>query len=127
MAAESFVRVTHDGGLVDEYPLPLPMLPTYREMNLIKKVTGLVIGDVLRGMGNDPDADLALAMYAIKRERPDFDVAEAQALFDLPFGAIEIHFGDDIDAEEGGSPEAPRPESRADEPEHEPSKESLES
>jgi hypothetical protein len=98
MAAESFVRVTHDGGLVDEYPLPLPMLPTYREMNLIKKVTGLVIGDVLRGMGNDPDADLRARDVRDQAGRPDFDVAEAQALFDLPFGAIEIHFGDDIDA-----------------------------
>jgi hypothetical protein len=27
-----------------EYPLPLPLVPTYREANLIKRVTGLTIG-----------------------------------------------------------------------------------
>jgi hypothetical protein len=94
MAAESFVRVTHDGGLVDEYPLPLPMLPTYREMNLIKKVTGLTIGEIILGIGDDPDADFAVAVYAIKRANPEFGFEEAQALFDVPFGGIEIHFGE---------------------------------
>jgi hypothetical protein len=127
MAAESFVRVTHDGGLVDEYPLPLPMLPTYREMNLIKKVTGLTIGAIILGIGDDPDADFAVAVYAIKRANPEFGIEEAQALFDVPFGGIEIHFGEPDPEQEGGSPEVPRPESRADEPEHEPSNESPES
>lgn len=93
------------GTAVDEYPLPLPMIPTYREMNIIKRLTGLTIGEVIAGAGGDPDADMAVAIYAIKRENPAFSLREAERLFDLPFGAIEIDFGEV--PEEGGSPEAP--------------------
>lgn len=89
------------GDAVDEYPLPLPMVPTYREMNLIKRVTGLTIGEIIVGAGGDPDADFAVALYAMKRENPAFDERDAARLFDLPFGAIEIHFGEPEDEAPG--------------------------
>lgn len=104
--------VVRRGDAVDEYPLPLPMIPTYREMNLLKKVTGLTIGEIMLRMGEDPDADFAVAIFAMKRENPSFDQADAEKLFDLALGDIEIHFPPM--PEEGGSPEAPGLESEPD-------------
>ncbi len=86
--------VVKRGEAVDEYPLPLPMLPTYREMALIQRVTDLTFGEIISGAGGDnPVADYAVALYAIKREKPLFDAEDAGELLDLPYGAIEIHFG----------------------------------
>lgn len=103
--------VVKKGDAVDEYPLPLPFVPTYREMNLIKRVTDLSVLQILAGAGSDPDADFAVAIYAMKRERHEFSQADAEALFDLPFGAIEIHFEDAADevAEPDPLPESEQP------------------
>lgn len=99
--------VVRRGDAVDEYPLPLPFVPTYREMNLIKRVTDLSVLQILGGAGSDPDADFAVAIYAMKRERPDFSQADAEALFDLPFGGIEIHFDDPEPEVPGADPLPP--------------------
>jgi hypothetical protein len=119
------VLVKRDGS-VYEYPLPLPFVPTYREMNLIQKVTSLSVLEILARAGADPNADFAVAIYAIKRANPGFSEDDAEALYDLPFGAIEIHFDEadevaDPDPLSPGGEEPSESSSETDKPETSPS------
>jgi hypothetical protein len=118
--------VIKSGALAGEYPLPLPLVPTYREANLIKRVTGLTIGQLIaRFMADDPDADVGLVIFALKRARPNVEEDDIAELYDLDIGSLEIvlvaeqEAGDRPPAPSGG--EAPSEGSSAAEPPSSPS------
>jgi len=75
----------------EEYPLPSNF--TFREMNLIKRTTGLRAGELAEGFEKG-DTDVLLAFAAIARFRATGDAAY-ERLLDLDVQQIRIDFKED--------------------------------
>lgn len=115
--------VIRRGEAVDEYPLPLPIEPTYREMNLMENAIERPVGLILMFAGVSPTYDVAVAIYAMARERGrEFTGADSEDLLDLPMGAIEVVYADAVEVVPDETPlpvsgdSASRSDSAADKP-----------
>jgi hypothetical protein len=94
------------GEATEEYRLPLPFAPTYREMDLITDVTKMDYWSVLAGAGVEVKADVAVAIYAKARCKGGCTLEQANAIFDLPFGSIELVTLEEEEQEVEQTPEA---------------------
>jgi hypothetical protein len=109
--------VVKRGETVEEFPLPLPIVPSYREMNMMENAMERPAATILFFAGVSPAYDVAVAIYAMSRERGRaFAQSDAEDLLDLPMGAIEVVYADEA-AEEAVNPDplsgsgSPEPES----------------
>lgn len=95
--------VIRRGDAVDEYPLPLPIDPSYREMNLMENAMERPVGLILMYAGVSPTYDVAVAIYAIARERGrEFTSSDSEDLLDLKMGQIEVVYADKPEPEVPG-------------------------
>lgn len=80
--------------LIDDVEYPLPLDLTYREMNLMKRVSGLRAGELYEALDvSDPDAVVAFAAVAIHRASPEMSAKEIEAdLLDREVGKIVLDF-----------------------------------
>jgi hypothetical protein len=98
--------------LIDDVEYPLPLDLTYREMNLMKRVSGLRAGELYEALDvSDPDAVIAFAAVAIRRANPEMSVkAIEDDLLDREFGKIILDFrveGDELPLEPTATPAEP--------------------
>lgn len=94
--------------------LPFPQLDTltFREAGLVKKATGLRLGDFEKAFG-DGDTDMIFALALVAKSRAD-GVVDTNVLLDLPITAIEIELeAGDIQPDDAD----PTPPAAAPEPE----------
>lgn len=93
-----------------EYPLPENL--TFREMQAIKRITGLRAGEVFPALyAGDTDAFLAFAYIAMRRAG---EAITEDQLLDLPIDRIDLDFSEDEEADagppaEGADGAAPEP------------------
>lgn len=86
---------------IDERELEFPQLDTltFREAGLIKKMTGLRMGEFEKAF-NEGDTDIIYALALVAKSRADGTV-DADALLDTPITAIDIVLEPgDVDAED---------------------------
>lgn len=99
-----------------EYPFPALDSLTFREAALVKKITGLKVGQLFEAF-EQGDMDVLVGFAAVAKKRVDGGLDES-ALYDLPISAIEIVVPEDEEEpEEEAGPldqaDAPAPEAEA--------------
>ena len=103
--AEQLVYIEWDGR---EYPVPDYSQVTFRENQLVKRVTGLRVGELQEAFEKN-DSDAVLALFLISKMRMDGDV-DVDAILDTPVleftiktKELEVEVPTEPAAEAGGS------------------------
>ena len=79
-------------------PYPLPDNFTFREMHVIKRMTGLRAGEIYPAlMAGDTDVAAAFALTALRRQHPR---ASEDEILDLPLDEVVIDFGEEEESDE---------------------------
>lgn len=86
--------------VVDGTKYDMPDNFTYREMNRIKRLTGLRAGELFPAL-EAGDTDVAMAFAVIAADRAGL-LEDEEQFMDLPLDAIELDFSDEVN---GGPPE----------------------
>lgn len=98
-----------------EFDFPVLDTMTFREAKLVKKATGLKMGQYAEAL-EDGDVDMLLAMALIAKLRAD-GIVDTEKLLDMPIDKLEV-FDDEVpeddDEEAEQSPPAEAAEAAAD-------------
>lgn len=82
------IRITQSGTEPEDFPWPEVDSITYREASMIKRLTGLRLGEYGEAFEkNDPDMILGLAAVAYSRAK---NTREVEFLLDLGLDAIDV-------------------------------------
>jgi hypothetical protein len=93
--------------IVDGRSYPMPDNYTFREGQRIKRLTGLLMGQLFPALiDGDSDAAMAVALIAVERAG---ELKDEEQFLDLPIGRIELDFQENGAGPlgEGEEPEPP--------------------
>lgn len=92
MAAKKPPAAERPKVLVDDVEYEIPAKLTFRETSLIKKLTGLRLGEFDEALAvNDPDLLVGFAAVSVMRQHPTFD---PDTLYEKEVGTIRFVFPD---------------------------------